>query len=882
MRRPKGDDSGEQGVVDVMARDSVDNAGARSSDSGQSVLVVDDDPRLLESLCMVLASLPCEIIPARSGDEALTVLLQRRVAVIVLDINMPGIDGFETAQLVRETEELASTPIIFLTGQVSADSDVQRGYDLGAVDFLIKPVSRHVLYAKVKALLELDRSFSKLREEAAKFHERQLQAAREAEIRQREELIFTQRRERLTNIFAEASIDLGSLEKAIVTEFSHLFDADCVLRLTSPGHGWHDSLSHSGSGSSRLEEWLVNRLANHGQQPVPYPAIMIDELTARGKRVGVVCVGRSNGRSFTDIEAALFRSVTTAAALAVSNATLYRIQAEYAAVMQATGDAILAVGPNGEIRSCNKAATALFGEDYDELLGSSIFDFAVEAHRARLQDQLSFTLGSHQEASMEMTCISSDGRTVEVVVTLSPIGDSVELHVAAVVHDLTAIKQAQKDIRHLATHDPLTDLANRRELQDRLDEVVARRKPDEGTVALLYLDINEFKQVNDTYGHDTGDELLVEIASRLRTATRSGTLVCRIGGDEFVVVLEHVRAVEDAIAAGNRILDHLRSAPVVCKNATIVPSVSIGVACLGPDAHAPQDLLVQADLAMFEAKRTRSQECIAYSKGLGSRHNDEAHLLAGVSDAIEQSTFRMVYQPIFNTVTGATFGIEAFIRWRVRGEEIPASEIIALAEASKQIGALGSWIAKRSVSEYAALGRDDVQLHINLSPGQVRHPGFVDDLLDACRVNGVAPDRICLELTEHAFGHEDPEPVYATLRQARDGGFRLAIDDFGMQYASMANLLRLPVDWLKIDRTLVADVDSSDRTRQVVRAQIAVAATMHANLIAEGVENQTQADWLRGMGCELQQGYLYAHPQEVDALALFLAEQAPSAGVDRL
>jgi DNA-binding response OmpR family regulator len=192
-------------------------------------LVVDDDPRLLDLLVTVLVPLSCEIIAVRSGEDALTTLLQRTVAVIVLDISMPGMDGFETAQLIRETEALASTPIIFLTGRASADSDLQRGYDLGAVDFLIKPVSRHVLFAKVKALLELDRSFAKLRSDAARFHEQQLQAARAAEIRQREELIFTQRRERLTNIFAEASIDLASLEKAIVAEFSHLFDADCVL-----------------------------------------------------------------------------------------------------------------------------------------------------------------------------------------------------------------------------------------------------------------------------------------------------------------------------------------------------------------------------------------------------------------------------------------------------------------------------------------------------------------------------------------------------------------------------------------------------------------------------------------------------------------------------
>jgi diguanylate cyclase (GGDEF)-like protein/PAS domain S-box-containing protein len=850
---------------------------AESPDSyAQAVLVVDDDPRLLDLLSMVLVPLSCEIIAVRSGEDALTTLLQRTVAVIVLDINMPGMDGFETAQLIRENEAFASTPIIFLTGRVSAESDLQRGYDLGAVDFLIKPVSRHVLFAKVKALLELDRSFAKLRSDAARFHEQQLQAARAAEVRQREELVFTQRRERLTNIFAEASIDLASLEKAIVAEFSHLFDADCVLRLTSPGHGWHESLSHSRSEStSLLEKWLVERLSNPGHHAVPYPEIMVEELTARGQRLGIVCVGRPTARPFSDVEAALFRGATTAAALAVSNATLYRIQAEYAAVMQATGDAVLAVDPSGEIRSCNKAATALFGEGFDALLGRSVIDFAVPTHRQRLSDQLALTLTTHQESSMEMTCASRDGRTVDVVVTLSPIGDSVELHVAAVVHDLAAIKQAQEEIRHLASHDPLTDLANRRELNDRLEDIVAQRKPGSGTVALLYMDVNFFKVVNDTYGHDTGDELLVEIARRLQTAVRMDTLVSRVGGDEFVVVIQHVRSATDAVTAGNRILEHVQSTPVQCKNAVIEPSLSMGVACLGGTAHSPEDLLIQADLAMFEAKRKRSKSCVAYTDIIGSRREEETQLRAEVSGAIERSAFRMVYQPIINARTGHPVGVEALIRWRVGDEDIPASEIIALAEASKQIGSLGRWTLERSFTDFTELGRDDIQLHVNLAPEQVLDPDFLPGLLHAYQASGIKPGNVCLELTERGFRSE-AQPAYEALQRARDMGFRLAIDDFGVEYASITNLLHLPVDVLKVDRSFVAGLPENERMQQLVHAQIAMASTLRVDLLAEGVENQQQAHWLVDAGCVLHQGYYYARPTEFADLSALLDNPFPA------
>jgi diguanylate cyclase (GGDEF)-like protein/PAS domain S-box-containing protein len=843
----------------------------------QSVMVVDDDARLRELLCTVLAPLGCEIIGAASGEEALTELLTRRVSVIVLDINMPGMDGFETAQLVRETDELASTPIIFLTGQSADDCDLQRGYELGAVDFLVKPVARQVLFAKVKALLELDQSFARLRSEAARFHEQQLLAARAAEVRQREELAFTRRRERLTNIFAEASIDLTTLERAIVTELSHLFNADCVLRLSSPGRGWHDSLSHSGTGNTptQLESWLVERLADRGAESTPYREVMVQELTARSQRVGVVCVGRADGPPFSDSDAALFRGACTAAALAVSNATLYRIQAEYAAVMQATGDAILAVDASGEIRSCNKAATALFGGDYDTLLGRNIMEFAADSHRERLREQLDYTLAAHKEVSMEVTCATTDGRHIEVVITLSPIGDSIELHVAAVVHDLTQIKRAQEEIRHLASHDPLTDLANRRQLNERLAAAAHRYAVTQDSVALLYMDFNQFKLVNDTYGHDTGDDLLQEVASRLRAAVSPDTLVCRVGGDEFIVLIEADLSVEAAQAAGNRILKQIQSAPVQCRNATITPSLSMGISYLGPSgAHTAEELLSQADLAMFEAKKNHLEECVVYTELIGSRHKESAYLRSEMSDAIERSEFRMVYQPIINARTGGIFGVEALLRWRVGDEEIPAGEIIALAEAAKQTNPLGRWILQRSFEDYAAFGMPDLQMHINLSPDQLLDPTFVDELVRAYQSTGVNPANICLELTERAFSRE-PMPAYVALQRAREMGFSLAIDDFGVEYASMTNLMHVPVDWLKIDRSFISEVHHNERVQRLVRGQIAVASAMQVNLIAEGVENEEQAHWLLDAGCWLHQGYLYAKPTETADLAELIKKQAP-------
>lgn len=866
MRNPEAAQEGS--TIPAPATDSAHEHPA--ADAGQIVLVVDDDARLRSLLSTVLAPLNCETVEAGSGEEALEVLLQRTVSVIVLDINMPGMDGFETAQLIRDAEETASTPIIFLTGQAEA-GDLHRGYDLGAVDFLVKPVSRQALFAKVKALLELDQSFARLRREATRLHEQQLQAARSAEVRQREELAVTRRRERLTNIFAETSIDLASLKQIIVTELGGMFDADCVLRLPT-ADGWHESLSPPGAGGAPdlLHTWLVDHLAGSSATAPSHRAVLVEELTARSQRVGVLCIGRVDGPPFTETETALLRGACAAAALAISNATLYRVQAEYAAVMQATGDAILAVDATGRIRSCNRAATALFSE---ALMGRSIVELAVEGNRQRLADQLEVTLATQQEVSLEMTLVAGDGRSVDVMTTLSPIGDREDLHVAVVVHDLTEIKHAQTEIRHLATHDPLTNLGNRRQLSERLAQL-AERDADRGLVALLYADVNRFKVVNDTYGHDTGDELLVAVATRLRSAIGGDTLVCRIGGDEFVALIDGVTSTDAAVSAANRILREVQSEPVHCRNVTIRPSLSMGVSCLGASAENPEQLLTQADMAMFEAKKTRSAECVLYTDSIGSRHQGKASLRAAVSGAIAQSDFRLVYQPIVHSGTGDLFGIEALVRWRVGAEEIPAGEIIALAEATGQIGPLGRWIVTRSLAEYAALGRADLQLHVNLSPDQVLDAGFLDHLVATHREREVAPQSVCLELTERAF-NADPAPAYAALRRARDAGFRLAIDDFGVDHASLTNLLHVPVEWLKIDRTFVAEVHENERVQRLVRSQIAVATCMQVDLIAEGVERQEQADWLHDAGCVLQQGFLYAHPMEAIDLSAHLRTGRP-------
>ena len=665
-----------------------------------------------------------------------------------------------------------------------------------------------------------------------------------------------------------------ALQKAIVTEMSDLFHADCGLRLSSPGRGWHKpmSLAVSGGTSPTMESWLVGILADQGQKPPPYPEVMVEELTARGRGVGVVCVGRADGPAFSDIESALFRGVSVAAALAVSNATLYQVQAEYAAVMQASGDAILAVDSAGAIRSCNKAAAALFGADTDTLIGRSILEFAADSDRERLRERLDSNLRS-REVPLEMVCVSKDGRHVEVAVTLSPIGDSVELHVAAVVHDLTEIKRAQSEIRHLASHDPLTGLANRRELNSRLVSIAAEHENSGEVAALLYIDLDHFKKVNDSMGHAAGDQLLSIVAQRLRSCVKEGDTVARLGGDEFTVILRHVADAAAASAVAERIIQSMHM-PVRLGGRDHLVRASIGVTLFPDDGVQLDDLLRNADLAMYRAKDMGRGTAVFYSPQMASRGGRVAD--SGLYRALKRREFSLYFQPQYSVRDGSLRGVEALLRWqRPRDGVVTSAEFIPAAEESGLIVDLGGWVldsACAQLAQWRELGVSLPTLAVNLSVQQLRDPGMVPEVRRVLDRYRIPPAQLVFELNEAALTDTDSQTCIEELSAL---GVALTLDDFGTGSTALANLRRYPVTSVKIDRSFVEELGDNASAAALASTIIVMAHSLEKQVVAEGVETIEQLDFLRERGCDVAQGYFLARPLPAAAMTELLLGRSP-------
>lgn len=826
---------------------------------GQSVLVVDDDPTMRKLLEVVLRPLGANLVVVDSGESALAQLLSIKPAAIVLDVSMPGIDGFETAELVRSDPDLSATPIIFLTGK-SGDS-LKRGYELGAVDFLLKPVTREVLFAKVQALLDLDRSYRLLAQRSEELHTREMQEARAAQDRDRQEIEIALRREKANRVFAEASIDLAMLEQLIAGELSEMTDASCAIRLRGADLEWGPAVQCPVE-SSTLARWLTERIDSaetseelaepaKADWPPGQQTVLWKELRARGEVLGILVV--ASDRPLTKVQLAMFSGIVPLVALAISNARLFHVQAEYGAVMQASGEAIVALNRDGEIRRANRAAGVLFDLNDDDLPGCPITDFVQVDQRERLQSKLSETVRTRSETSMEATISGAEGCPVEVIFTLTPIPHSQELQVAAIVHDLTEIRRAEAEIRFLASHDPLTGLANRSRLAEEIDRAISLAGRTGLDVGVIYIDLNNFKQVNDELGHPAGDALLRWLAEQLIDIVREHDVAARVGGDEFVIMLPGLANPTDTLDAAKRIAKELGSRSLELGGEPYFAAASLGVSSLAiGNTKDREELLTQADIAMFEAKRLgEANACRQFEPLMDPAVVGSLNLASELRRALDQGDIHLVYAPIVDTARKELYAVEVSFEWKRDGVVIPRSTILRLAEDEQTLTTINEWFLRIACAE-AGSWPSSVGLHVPTTRSQMLHPDFLFSTRSALSDGGLNTSRLCLDLGERTFlDTAGSATIAAVIKAVQADGIWVAIEDFGVEYASMFNLMRLKPDLLKIDEVFTSALPTDPRAIQVTRAQISVAASLDVPVIARGVDTTAKAATLVQMGCTL-------------------------------
>lgn len=452
------------------------------------------------------------------------------------------------------------------------------------------------------------------------------------------------------------------------------------------------------------------------------------------------------------------------------------------------------------------------------------------------------------------------------------------------VRDVTLRKRQQTQIEQMAYFDSLTGLANRRFLQEHTVEALAVAERMAWSVAFLYLDLDRFKSVNDTLGHDQGDELLVQISQRLSACVRDGDTLARLGGDEFGILLyQATRATTQQV--GGRILDALHT-PFSLQNHQVQVGASIGVACYPDHGSNLVELMKSADIAMYHAKRSGGGMAF-----FDPQHNPYSHerleietrfrkALATPIGTRQAEEIYLHYQPVINLKTGKREGCEALVRWLSQQAWVPPNLFIPIAEDCNLIFPLDQRVIQMALAQWSALGASGLQLSLNLSARTVCRHQIIHVLEEALATTGFPPHQLCLEITETAL-IQHPETTREVLISLKDLGLRLALDDFGSGYASVAYLRRLPLDRLKLDRTLTAGLGVNDLDERLVLACIAMGHSLGLEVVAEGIERPDQLTWLQAHACDYAQGFLFGRPQPwpLDNLQDGLVQPDPSRSV---
>jgi diguanylate cyclase (GGDEF)-like protein len=437
---------------------------------------------------------------------------------------------------------------------------------------------------------------------------------------------------------------------------------------------------------------------------------------------------------------------------------------------------------------------------------------------------------------------------------------------------------ADEELRRLAMHDPLTGLPNRTLLADRLDQALARARRDSGHVAVILIDLDRFKHVNDSLGHPAGDALLSELALRLRAACRSSDTLARLGGDEFVLVAEAVRDADHALDIAQR-LATAWTAPIPVLGRELHVDASTGVAISHPDSTG-EALLANADAAMYRAKALGSGMTRLYDVGLRERATRQLDIEHELRRALERDELRVHYQPIVDPRTGAPTSLEALVRWQhpERGLLTPGEFILAAEQTGLMIplGLVVLGTAVRQLAAWRAAGHDRLQVTVNVSVLQLRRPGLVEEVRDVLAEHGVPPEAVAIEITEHAalLPHG---PGARTARALSDLGVELALDDFGSGYSSLSTLRVLPMKALKLDRAIVAGVGVDVADTGIVSGIVRMACDAGLTVVAEGVETAEQAARLVEMDCPRAQGFYYARPMDAERATEFLRAAAAAA-----
>jgi diguanylate cyclase (GGDEF)-like protein/PAS domain S-box-containing protein len=556
--------------------------------------------------------------------------------------------------------------------------------------------------------------------------------------------------------------------------------------------------------------------------------------------------------------------------------------------LNSIGDAVLCTDVSGNITYLNVVAEAMMGWRLAEAVGrplEDVFRIINGATREPSENPMALAVRQNRTVNLTANCIliRRDGRELPIEDSAAPIHDRHGRTTGAVIvfHDVSAARQMSAQLSHLAQHDFLTDLPNRLLLRDRLQQAIASAGRRGGQVAVLFLDLDRFKHVNDSLGHSVGDRLLQEVATRLRRSVRRSDTVGRLGGDEFVVVLPELAALENASISAAKLLSALAVPYAIGSDQLHVPA-SIGISVYPDDAEDADTLLGNADTAMYHAKQDGRNTYRFFKQDMVVRAAEWQFIETALRVAVERNQFSLQYQPKFGLVTRAVVGVEVLLCWRHpdRGL-IPPAQFVPIAESTGLILPIGRWVLREACTQlrvWLDAGLAPVPLSINISAIEFRSGDFVASVQTILRETGVSPEYLELELSDRVL-MKHTDATVSTLKALKDIGVRLSADDFGIGSSSLSHLTQFPIDSLKVGQSFVHEVASTSDNAVSVRAVINIGTSLHTPVFAGAVETPDQPDCLIGAGCQTGQGYYLKQPMPAEEFRALL-EAGTSATCD--
>ncbi len=833
--------------------------------SNQKILMVDDRMSNLLTLEKTLQETGAELVMATSGHEALAAVLKHSFALAILDIQMPEMDGFELAELLRGDPATKNLPIIFLTAVYSSSAHVFRGYETGAVDYIVKPYDPNILLSKVNIFLELNAS-----KEELKLH------------RNRLELLVSEKTYQVKETADKYSMLIESIGDIV---YEYIVEKDLITwkgnhykllgytidEMGNSLQGWLDFIHPE--DAPKLEQEYIRVLSDKDIFDLEYRCRKKD-----GEYLWVHSIGKPRLDETGDPIA--FVGILKDIDQRKKQEENYKL---VASVIEHSSDGVMITDSNNKIISVNPAFTEITGYTAKDVLEKSpnILSSGLQDHD--FYEEMWQTLDADGTWSSEILNRRKNGEIYPEWLNIITIYDSNRqlINRVGIFSDLSDVTQFKERLQYLAFFDPLTDLPNKSLLQERLQSNISLAKREKEEIALLFIDLDRFKNINDTLGHGSGDELLEFAARKLKGCIRDSDTLARFGGDEFVITLYGIDSASDATLVAEKILLVFDSQPFKQSEHEIFISCSIGISFFPENGDNYEELLKSADTAMYQAKHSGGHSFSLYLDKMSENFLERLSMENDLRRALERDELYLLYQPQISLKDNRIIGCEALLRWQhPENGLISPGVFIPLAEQTGLIGHIGEFVLDTVINqarEWHAAGHGNLRVALNVSSMQLRSPDINHMLAQVSSVTASNSCPIELEITESVLMGQAEKTLHI-LQIMRDSGALISIDDFGTGYSSLSYLKHLPIDKLKIDQSFVNNLAKDPDDAAIVATIISMAKNLGLSVIAEGVETLEQLDYLCKHECDEVQGFLFSQaipPEQITEMMLNGAQLLP-------